>query len=740
MKRFKEFKNNIQDLHEEKLLSDPEYYAECLLEQVEESGNSPFGGDELPASPSGQDLWSKGLEGASGNSRPKYWKNFIKIVREPESDTKTKFMVMTSDKKHIEAYVSLNDETKANDMEEFLTSKGVSLESSDKELEKVLVKKEIQTYFEKKWGKDLLWDCIVLHDSGDTITGGKVSLKKLNKSAIKGLAFQTLTFKLSNSDQEEIIKGEATGSNIYTSLYEQAASISILPRYKKEVKEIVNFNLQGLKAVESKELFDLVYGLLQKGRTEIGGSPDKISKEIVAFYFGDVLDIIQGSYNFSTSVDYKEYFRYGQVLHGNIEEYYKKYREMETVDGSKVARPGLKKNTADSVYMTFRGNLQQFSRKKLKEESATTGEIGIYDEDQKVGTLLQLSLKKSKEGAQGGKVLRSLTYFGFYDKKLRQDVLDDMEVSLEHTLDHMDLLYLQEGLLQSIVDLGKKGMEYAKKQISKMVSAVTAWAKSIISRMFSVKAANKIHKDLMREITKKYNLTEALTPAEFLGSKDGKVNRFWNEFREDYNSMIDSVDSLNNSLTEGKFSVEVGPSIENLINAKNKEGLIDKLDSKVSDLRFLVSNRTTFRVVENMMKQIQTSGGKENVDSMAFAIDAMSSLSDDIKMGESELPVIKLYGTKYKGNIKAWEVVSRKGSQDRMTQGIKSYPSPIDLGFISMDQESRGKGYLVTYLYLLSGVNEDGPYYTKAQLTSDNKTYKAETTAGYFDREKKKIK
>ena len=79
MKRFKEFKNNIQDLHEEKLLSDPEYYAECLLEQVEESGNSPFGGDELPASPSGQDLWSKGLEGASGNSRPKYWKNFIKI-------------------------------------------------------------------------------------------------------------------------------------------------------------------------------------------------------------------------------------------------------------------------------------------------------------------------------------------------------------------------------------------------------------------------------------------------------------------------------------------------------------------------------------------------------------------------------------------------------------------------------------------------------------------------------------
>ena len=741
-----------------------EYLVEQLLENVEGDAN-PFGGDELPPAPTKADLWNNGLRGASANSKPKYWKTFLTIVKEVESEDKTKFIVMDSSKSKIIAYVSLVYDlniAKIQKMEDFLQTAvpPLTVNSPDKEIQLFFQgkgsQKVIDEEFPDQWLSD--WGCKVEYHGGDLVIDSdrlskieseKVDLRWLNKSAIKGLAFTTLKFKTETGEVQ--IQGKATSSNLYTSLYEQMASISLLPQHDVKVKGIVDKNTSDKgKSLEDKELFDEVYEFLQDNQAEIGGGLS-IGEDILAFYYGDVLDIIQGAWNFRKSADYKSFFTSGKVIHGNIDEYYKKFRKMKTTDGTQVTRPTLKENTADSVYMTYSGGLEAFSKLKLKEENSSTGEIGIYDGESKKGSLLQLSLKKSEGGAQGGKVLRSLSYFGFYDPSFRNDILGKMMVSLEH-IDHEDLLFLQESLLRDIVALGKKGIEYAKKKITGMIKNVTNWAKSLISRYFSVKAMNKIHKSIEREIKKKYKLSESrlhesLTPMEFLSSTGTEVANFWSDFDKDYTEMVEAQMDLNNSIDgEGGFGIDVGPTVKNMMSIQGKEKLITQLNSGASDLRFLISNRTTFRTVKKMFEQIQSEGGVDRVGSMEFAIDAMSSLSDDIKMGESELPVIKLYGMDLGSSKKSWEVVSREASQKTMTKSIKlskeNHGNPIDLGFLYLDQESRGKGYLVTYLYLLSGVTTDEdmkPYYTRAQLTSDNKGYKAETSAGYFDRDRKKV-
>ena len=690
-----------------------EYLVGQLLEQMDD-GN-PFDGIEdekdLPDSPSGQSLWKDALVGSS-TSKPKYWMNFYNIITDSNHRGEY-FQVMSKNKKKIIAYVQIIPPPIFTD---FFKDKN---KSNIDDWKSLLGKYKNETFsgFNKGWEikNSYSWS------QGDDI-GDKIDLSVLNKDLIKDAAFSSLVF-----DDDDKIEGRGANSSLYTSLYEQLASITLIAN-----KSEINGILGNTNALTSRETFNKVLDYIKSNQSKInnGKSLPKISEETLAYYYVDALNVIQGAWNFRNSSTYSKVFGgSGEVIHGDVDGYYKRFRSMA---GGQYSIAGLKKNTADSVYMSGI-SYEEFDTNDniVLEEDSNTGIIEIKGGTKK-GYLLQLSLKKGKDAAQGGKVLRSFTSRKFYTPAMRQKILDTYQLRLEnYEQDRNDVMYLEERLLEKIADLGKKGVKYVRDKINKVWKGIQTWAKKLFNRWFNTRNLNAFHKRIERSL-KRY-LPESVSPAEFHSDLISGKGEFWNNYVQTYTSAKKAIDNVNFG-DKGKFLPMISDEVQAIMT--NKSFIGKSLGKDTNDIRFLISNMTTFEVIKNMMTEFGKSDDfSRNVD---YAIEVMANVTDDIKVGESKLAVIKLYGVEFGSGEKSWEVVSRKGSVSKIQSKITEMNLTPILGILEVKlvgtptSKSR-KGYLVTYLYILAGVDDEGKeYFSKAQMTSDTSGYKAETSANFF--------
>jgi hypothetical protein len=505
------------------------------------------------------------------------------------------------------------------------------------------------------------------------------------------------------------------------------ASITLIAP-KTEVTNI----LGDTDAPTKRETFNKVLDYIKSNQSKInnGKSLPKISEETLAYYYVDALNVIQGAWNFRNSSTYSKVFGgSGEVIHGDVDGYYKRFRSMA---GGQYSIAGLKKNTADSVYISGI-SYEEFDTNDniVLEEDSNTGIIEIKGGTKK-GYLLQLSLKKGKDAAQGGKVLRSFTARKFYTPAMRQKILDTYQLRLEnYEQDRNDVMYLEERLLEKIADLGKKGVKYVRDKINKVWKGIQSWAKKLLNKWFNARNLNKVHKGIERSL-KRY-LPESVSPAEFHSALVSGKGEFWNNYVQSYTSAKNAIDNVKFG-DKGKFLPMISAEVVEIMT--DGAFLRNSLGQDTNDIRFLISNMTTFEVIKNMMTEFgQDDDFSINVD---YAIEVMANVTDDIKVGESKLAVIKLYGVEFGSGEKSWEVVSRKGSVSKIQSKITEMNLTPILGILEVKlvgtptSKSR-KGYLVTYLYILAGVDDEGKeYFSKAQMTSDTSGYKAETSANFF--------
>ena len=139
---------------------------------------------------------------------------------------------------------------------------------------------------------------------------------------------------------------------------------------------------------------------------------------------------------------------------------------------------------------------------------------------------------------------------------------------------------------------------------------------------------------------------------------------------------------------------------------------IDRVDNEM-DVKYLICNHMGFDVVKNYYKAIARTG-----DVLDNALQLSVSLVADTVMGESLLPVIKIYGVE--GSSKSYVVLARDDF-DKFVSVAKDNNFPGGGIKVVRSSQSKSKspkgGYYALYLWVFGGLDDrNDPIYFEFQI------------------------
>jgi len=322
----------------------------------------------------------------------------------------------------------------------------------------------------------------------------------------------------------------------------------------------------------------------------------------------DVIMLVNGSYYYRQEINVNKPY----VIWNGIKKYYDALKKKEGITGD------VKPNTADIVLID--GTEQDLYDALVSKEPIVTHDDGKLSCN-KVDWY-QISLKKADGQAKLGKITTLMK--GKY--KPDEDNMDLAKIRDEFP-ELIGEHYLQEGFFG---DTAKKFKELGGdifKRFKAAAQAVLNFGKQLFKKMSQLakKYENSTDKELARltkrsKFLKEDNLNE-MTQAAMLNAvvKDKRLNNSYTKTIQNYHSKIDS-----------KSNDVVDIRVEKQSNIQITETTIN----------FLVGNVISFQLINDIIKDVKSNG-----------IKVINDLNQSMAMGDTNLPVVKVYGNPSKADF-----------------------------------------------------------------------------------------
>ena len=364
----------------------------------------------------------------------------------------------------------------------------------------------------------------------------------------------------------------------------------------------------------------------------------------------DVIMLVNGSYYYRKEILINKPY----VIWNGIGTYYAKLKTKEGIDGN------VKPNTADCVLIDG-SERDLYNALSSKEPIITSddGKLSCNGVD-----WYQISLKKADGQAKLGKITTLMK--GKYEPD--QDNMDLAKV--RDQFPELKEQYLQEGFfgdtLSKLKDLGGD----IAKMFKDAAQAVLNFGKGLFKKMGIL--AKKYEKSTDTEIERLTKRSKYLKE-DYLGemSQGAMLNAIVNDktINTSYTKTIEkyrkSVDSVSNDIVE----------------IRNESARVAITEQTIN---FLVSNVISFQLINDIIKDVKKNG-----------INVINDLNQSMAMGDTNLPVVKVYGNPDKAD---YQIIS----VGKITQAApKRDGKPISVLKVAI-LPHKSKPYYVTNMWIFA--------------------------------------
>jgi hypothetical protein len=315
----------------------------------------------------------------------------------------------------------------------------------------------------------------------------------------------------------------------------------------------------------------------------------------------DVIMLVNGSYYYRKEINVNKPY----VIWDGIRDYYNALKKKEGIKGD------VKPNTADIVLIDgTEKDLYDALDSKKPVITSDDGKLSCNGVD-----WYQISLKKADGQAKLGKITTLIK--GKY--KPDEDNMDLAKV--RDQFPELAEQYLQEGFFG---DTAEKMKDYGKdafKRFKQAAQAVLNFGKKVFRKMSQLakKLESKTDKELQR-LTKRSKFLNEMSQGAMLNAvvKDKRLRDSYEKTIQDYHKKID---------TKSNDVVDIRVEKQN------------NLQITETTINFLVGNVISFQLINEIIKDVKRNG-----------IDVINDLNQSMAMGDTNLPVVKVYGNPSKAD------------------------------------------------------------------------------------------
>jgi len=389
----------------------------------------------------------------------------------------------------------------------------------------------------------------------------------------------------------------------------------------------------------------------------------------------DVIMLCNGSHYYRQTIGFKKPY----VIWTNITSYYTALKTKEGIEGD------VKPNTADCVLID--------TEPKALYDALRTDKPIITDD--KTGKLscngiewYQISLKKSKDGAKLGKITTLIK-----DKLVAASNAEEAGIfGVTESVEE----FIIEGMFGDMMAKAKQMGKEAVNKVKKAAAALLTFTKKALAFMGKLmKKEQQAHDRFVTQITRGKTLKEKkITQTEqldIIASQPGPKKLY--------------IQYANKKMKQVK-PVNSDRVATNLVLTPIK-------DITNSSIEFLAGNVISFGIINKMMSAVEKDGVK-----------FVNELIQSMAMGDTNLPVVKVYGNPSKAEVEVITV----GKLTQKNPKINKEQVKILLVDIHPKQ---GDHYFVINMYIFAELKDNIPSYHKVSMkkTGSGFTYDIEGVA-----------
>ena len=397
-----------------------------------------------------------------------------------------------------------------------------------------------------------------------------------------------------------------------------------------------------------------------------------------------VIMLCNGSHYYRQTIGFKKPY----VIWTNITSYYSALKAKEGVETD------IKPNTADCV-LTNKEPKALYDALRSDEPvitDETTGKLSCNGVE-----WYQISLKKSKDGAKLGKLTTLIK--GKLDVGKNRD-----ESGIYSSQNEANSIWINESVEEFIVegmfgDMMAKAKQLGKEAVNKVKKAgaallnFTKRALAFVGKL--MKKEQQANDRFINQITRGKTLNEKVTQKDqldIIASQPGP-KRLYIEYANKKMKLMKPVN-----------------------NDKIASSMVLKPVTKISNksIEFLVGNVISFGIVNKMIAAIEKDG-------MKLVNDLIQSMS----MGDTKLPVVKVYGNPSKADVEVITVASLKQSNPKLNK------EQVKILLVDVHPIGGAEDYFVINMYIFAELKDNIPNYHKISMkkTGSGFTYDIEGVA-----------
>ena len=389
--------------------------------------------------------------------------------------------------------------------------------------------------------------------------------------------------------------------------------------------------------------------------------------------FAEMIGLIAGMGDFMPLVNFKP-----NIIHGRINDYYAAEEQNDN-----VAITGVKANTADMIISSADASK---TIEAMKTDTFTFDKKGVITGKNSKINLIQVSLKKSADKAQLGKVTAYIIQkYGLpsYDDYFTDIVSESFQMN------------------EGVFDIFKTAAEKIKGLYLKVAKSIQNFALKITSRF--KKAAKSEKKAVFAKYQKLFGLDKAdmLMMEQYI-----EGNKFLIEKKDvgNLNSKLEKI-SISNA---NKLVKEVQNKRSGVVNLYNtKDYLIYKTGAEITN--FKTSKEINIDIVSKLLSNSYSLSSVQSIIGTTNTDEILSSVIDmhkEVYFGKTSLPMYKVYG-KSKG--KSYEYL---GAAADYVEKKKAKLKDIQFPISGIRLNTQDKKYLNIDLYVVSDIEDNQIYYT----------------------------
>jgi hypothetical protein len=552
----------------------------------------------------------------------------------------------------------------------------------------------------------------------------------------------TKGYKFSNDSKPKEITTKSLAASETTDLYEITASVALgidnASANELSVWLTKNFilddgNYDGDLIVEFFDYMESLTG-------EVNGLVyNKWNYQMANWYLETIMGIIKGALLFRD--EYTGFFakKPSEVLWNDVDRTYKYNWFRKIGKGAVNKNRTTKENTADAII--FKGGSRKWKRlygmsddelANLEMKASTTdGVVEIWESGRMIAEILQVSMKHSRSGAQGGKSLVALAGWGIYDKTVRGGIEDYLWTSTAN--ESFEML----GELFNVAKIKgylARGVSFVSSLLNKMVDKLKRLFWGIINKITSKSVMNRKLSKLNSQLNKGV-LREGLGADQVKWNKvyanEKKPFLKWERWKKNTTvEFLALAKELDGEVEQNNYFVGTNGGAETQVKLIT-DSFENKDYNQVAMLNIPV-NMIALQVMTEIANRLN-----DQTDGFTNALQIFNSLSFDMSMGDSEVPVIKLYGVEWSvkdpsaGGQVEYDVIKRVNVSGDVADEIKGVvdPETQPMGGFYMQPSARDSGlnYLATYMYIFYEYDGEQFTYKKMQIRPDKGGIAAES-------------